>query len=334
MSNIVVERCGQAGYITLDRPDALNSLTHDMIRDIHAAIRTHEADNNVDVIVLRSSNERSFCAGGDMKVTRLQAIAQEWEELHAFFEEEYALNLHIGQCAKPYVSLVNGIAMGGGLGLSVHGDALVVSETARLAMPETAIGFFPDVGGTHFLSRLPFDAGLWLALTGVPVKGAEAVTVGLATHFVHSENFQILCDALEAQGREALTSTLETLNDQLPDGVDRVSSNTISDGAFITTLEQRKAWFASDSQQAMIAALEKASESSEDAKRLLDRINVVSPYAMALTRKLLIEAKQHDLAACLQLELRAAAEAVRHPDFVEGIRAVLVDKDKAVWASV
>lgn len=320
MGNITVERQGQAGYITLDRPDALNSLTHDMIRDIHSGIRVHEADPAVDVVVLRSSNARAFCAGGDMKATRLQALAQEWDELHAFFAEEYSLNLHIEQCAKPYVSLVSGIAMGGGLGLSVHGEVMIVSETARLAMPETAIGFFPDVGGTHFLSRLPCNAGLWLALTGVPVKGADAVTVGLATHFVHSANWQELTQALETNGRGALDVTLKSL------------SNTDPNDAFLQTLQQRQTWFNSDNQQTLMDTLQESSESSEDAAELLNRIKTVSPFAMNLTRRLLAEAKHHDLAACLQLELTAAAEAVRHPDFVEGIRAVLVDKDKAVWS--
>lgn len=319
MSNIVVERQGQAGYITLDRPDALNSLTPDMIRDIHAGIRVHEADSAVDVIVLRSSSERAFCAGGDMKATRLQALAQEWDELHAFFEEEYALNLHIGQCAKPYVSLVNGIAMGGGLGLSVHGDVMIVSETTRLAMPETAIGFFPDVGGTHFLSRLPLNAGLWMGLTGVPVKGFDAVTVGMATHFAHSADWPELTQALETNGRDALDGTLKNL------------SKTEPNDAFVQKLQQRQKWFDSDNQQTLIDTLQEVSKSSEDAALLLSRIKSASPYAMNLTRRLLAEAKHQDLATCLQLELAAAAETVRHPDFVEGIRAVLVDKDKAVW---
>lgn len=321
MSNIIVERQGQAGYITLDRPTALNSLTHEMIGDIHAGIRVHEADESVDVIVIRSSSERAFCAGGDMKATRIQALAEQWGELNAFFEEEYALNLHIGQCAKPYVSLVNGIAMGGGLGLSVHGDVLVVSETARLAMPETAIGFFPDVGGTHFLSRLAYDAGLWLGLTGVPVKGAQAVAVGLATHYVPSAHWPKLTDALETQGRKALDSTLADLNEYEPDEM------------FIKVLQQRKDWFNSDSQTQLLKTLEQASASDDDAALLLSRIKAVSPYAMDTTRQLLIDAKNHDLAACLQLELTAAAQMVKHPDFVEGIRAVLVDKDKAVWSS-
>ena len=319
MSNIHIDRQGQVGYITLDRPSALNSLTHDMIRDIHAGIRTHEADDQVDVVIIRSTTEKAFCAGGDMKATRLLAIDQKWDELQAFFAEEYALNLHIAQCTKPYVSLIDGIAMGGGLGLSVHGKYSVVSETARLAMPETAIGFFPDVGGTYFLSHLPNGAGLWLALTGVSVKGREAVEVGLATHCVPADRWPSLGKTLEEGGREALGDTLDAL-----------AIETQTD-VFSKTMENRKAWFSASDQSALKQTLAAASDTNDDASMLLTRLEAMSPFAMNLTRRLLHEAKQHDLASCLQLELKAADEAVRHPDFIEGIRAVLVDKDKACW---
>ncbi len=321
MSNIVVHRAGLAGFITLDRPEALNSLTHEMIADIHLALRQLEADDEVDVIVLRSSSERAFCAGGDMKATRLLALDQRWETLHQFFAEEYALNLHIDQCAKPYVSMVNGIAMGGGLGLSVHGDVMIVSETARLAMPETAIGFFPDVGGTYFLSRLSFDAGLWLALTGMEVKGADAVTAGLATHYVEQSFWPELIDAFASEGRKAISTTLTAV------------STSPSDSDFTETLKQRQSWFSGNDHATLASTLTAASADNADAARLLSRLASKSPYAMDLTRRLLAEAKNHDLATCLELELIAADEAVRHPDFIEGIRAVLVDKDKPSWAS-
>jgi len=321
MNNIVVDRQGMAGLITLDRPEALNSLTHEMIVDIHAAVRMHEADDEVDVIVLRSSNEKFFCAGGDMKATRLLAVDQQWEKLHRFFAEEYALNLHIAQCSKPYVSMVNGIAMGGGLGLSVHGAVMVVSETTRLSMPETAIGFFPDVGGTYFLSRLEYDAGLWLALSGLAVQGSDAVTTGLATHYVEQSFWPELINAFASDGRKAFDSTLASV------------ANSPQTGDFVKTLMQRQAWFASSEHQALIDTLRAASNDYDDAARLLSRVESMSPYAMDLTRRLLAQAKNQSLAKCLELELIAADEAVRHPDFVEGIRAVLVDKDKPTWAS-
>ena len=319
MNNINIERQGQVGYITLDRPTALNSLTHDMIQNFHDGVRAHEADDQVDVLVIRSSNEKAFCAGGDMKAMRALAIDQQWGKLQGFFAEEYSLNLHIAQCKKPYVSLINGIAMGGGLGLSVHGDYCVVSETARLAMPETAIGFFPDVGGTYFLSRLPNCAGLWLALTGVSVKGCEAVEVGLATHCVPIDRWPGLVKALEENGRQALNDTLETL------AIDTTTE------AFTKTMEDRKAWFSTNNQSALRQVLAATSDKNDDAAVLLKRIDAMSPFAMDLTRRLLNEAENHELDTCLQLELNAADNAVRHPDFIEGIRAVLVDKDTAHW---
>lgn len=331
MSHIVKHKEGKAGYITLDRPEALNSLTNEIIVDFHAALRSHETDDDVEVIVVRSGSERAFCAGGDMKSTRLLALDEKWDELQQFFRQEYALNLHIAQCSKPYVSLVNGIAMGGGLGLSVHGEVMVVSETTRLAMPETAIGFFPDVGGTYFLNRLSYDAGRWLAICGAPVTGPEAVTVGLATHYVHSSRWSALTDAIEQQGGIALSSVLP--------GMAEISD----DPEFKALLEHRRHWFSAATHHELVAVLKNASSkgsgssvgspASVDASQLLERVLSMSPHAMDLTRQLLAEAQNHDLAACLQLELKAAEQAVRHPDFVEGIRAVLVDKEPAKWSS-
>ena len=331
MSHIRQTIKGSAGYITLDRPKALNSLTHDMIADFHKALMSHESDNNVDVIVVRSSNERAFCAGGDMKSTRLLALDEKWQELQLFFEQEYALNLHIAQCSKPYISLVNGIAMGGGLGLSVHGNLMVVSETTRLAMPETAIGFFPDVGGSYFLSGLAYDAGQWLSLSGIPTTGIEAVTVGLATHYVHSSHWNTLSTAIEQTGTDALDDVLKKLTESSHDP-------DFNQTEFKQRLEHRRHWFSASTHEELLRRLQTASESpvettvSQDAADLLKRIQKMSPHAMNITRQLLKDAKGQDLSACLQLELQAAAKAVRHPDFVEGIRAVLVDKDSATWS--
>lgn len=331
MNHIRQTKQGKAGYITLDRPSALNSLTHEMITDFHTALESHESDTEVDVIVVRSSNERAFCAGGDMKSTRLLALDEKWQQLQLFFEQEYALNQHIANCRKPYISLVNGIAMGGGLGLSVHGKLMVVSETTKLAMPETAIGFFPDVGGSHFLNRLTNDAGQWLSLSGIPITGIEAVIVGLATHYVNSSHWNTLSTAIEQTGSEALDSVLPNLaeSSQDPD---------FNQAEFKQLLAHRSNWFSAATHDELVSNLQAASDSpiettvSKDATRLLKRIQRMSPHAMNITRQLLKDAKGHDLVTCLKLELKAADEAVRHPDFVEGIRAVLVDKDAATWS--
>ena len=333
MSHIKKTKQGRAGYITLDRPAALNSLTHDMITDFHNALRSHESDSDVEVILVRSSNERAFCAGGDMKSTRLLALDEKWSELQLFFEQEYALNLNIAQCSKPYISLVNGIAMGGGLGLSVHGKHMIVSETTRLAMPETAIGFFPDVGGSYFLNRLTYDAGKWLSITGLPVSGIEAVTVGLATHYVHSSHWNTLSTAIEQTGTAALDSVLPKL-------VESSTDTDFKQDDFKQLLEHRCNWFSATTHDELVSNLQSASENasdftmSEDAAKLLKRLQRMSPHAMDVTRQLLTDAIGQDLSTCLQLELQVAAKIVRHPDFAEGIRAVLVDKEPATWSAV
>lgn len=327
MKYINASRQGKAGFITLDRPEALNSLTHDMVVEFHSALLTHEADANVEVIVVRSSNARAFCAGGDMKTIRTLALDEKWQEIQQFFKKEYALNLHIAQCSKPYVSLVNGVSMGGGLGLSVHGNALVVSETSMLAMPETAIGFFPDVGSTYFLNRLPDDAGKWLSISGTPVTGYQAVSAGLATHYVESAHWTTLVEALEKNGVAALESDLPDL------------TSSFDDAQFKQLSKHRSDWFHVATNNELIAKLEAACQNtvetpvSKDAAALLKRLQSLSPYAMNLTRQLLEDARELDLAACLQLEFSATKQAVRHPDFLEGVRAVLVDKEPAIWNS-
>lgn len=324
METVLIERTGKVGYITLNRPRALNSLTLDMIRRIHAAIKEHESNTDVEVIVIRSSEKRAFCAGGDMKVTRDMALAENWQGLRSFFAEEYALNLHISECVKPYVSLVPGIAMGGGLGLTVHGSVMVVSDSTKLAMPETAIGFFPDVGGTHFLSRLPCKAGLWLGFTGVPISGQEAVALGLATHFIDETYWSDLCEQLEQQGAKQLSKSLNTMATRV---------EAIDTGGSGDQYHSRAAWFSADTDSELLRNLTDAAAEHQDAEKLLKRMHSVSPYAVSYTRKLLKKAATMSLKDCLAMELEAADEMVRHPDFIEGIRAVLVDKDKAIWTS-
>jgi len=194
-------------------------------------------------------------------------------------------------------------------------------------MPETAIGFFPDVGGTYFLNQLSYDAGKWLGICGEPVTGFEAVTVGLATHCVPSLQWSTLTDAIEQQGRTALNSVLPTI------------TRSADDTEFKKLLEKRCDWFSVATHEELVATLKSSAESradtpsGTDASKLLGRVSVMSPHAMNLTRQLLKEAQNLDLAACLQLELKAGEQAVRHPDFVEGIRAVLVDKEPAQWTS-
>lgn len=183
---IICERRGAAGWITLNRPTALNALTLGMVRAMAAALDRWEHDPALRLVVVVGAGGRAFSAGGDIRALSESCRAGRHDEALTFFAEEYRLNIRIKRYPKPYVSLVDGIAMGGGVGVSLHGSHRVAGERYRFAMPEVSIGFFPDVGATHALPRLPGRAGLYLALTGARVGPDDAARLGLATHLVRS----------------------------------------------------------------------------------------------------------------------------------------------------
>ena len=308
MSDVLVERTGRAGVITLNRAAALNALTLTMVRQIGAALDTHVADTAVQVVVIRSSITKAFCAGGDMRRIRELSLANEFDEIAAFFREEYALNTAIAECPKPYVALIDGIAMGGGLGLSIHGRHRVVTEHAMLAMPETAIGFIPDVGASHFLSKLEPAIGMWLALTGARIDGAEAVAIGLATQRTSRERFPALLAALA----DASAGGIEEVLQRAAEPVDRAAS--------LATLRHRATGFDAPLLADVLAAW-RASAGP-------DALAAFSPAALAQTFELLRAAHGQSLRECLALEFEGSMHAAQHPDFIEGTRAVLVDKDR------
>jgi len=307
-SDIDTERAGRAGLITLNRPAALNALTLPMIRAIQVALDAHLADPAVQVIVIRSSSPKAFCAGGDMRRIRELSLAGAFDEIANFFREEYALNLAINRCAKPFVALLDGIAMGGGLGLSIHGRHRVVTEHASLAMPETAIGFIPDVGASHFLSRLEPAIGMWLALTGARISANEALAVGLATQSTRREQLAPLLAALGDNAAGTIEEVLQRF------------SETVDTHAALNGLRQRASGFDAPTLPAVLAAWRAASGPQATA--------AFSPAALAQTFDLLHAAQGKSLADCLALEFEESMHAARHPDFIEGARAVLVDKDR------
>jgi enoyl-CoA hydratase len=311
--NVLSHRQGRAGYITLNRPNALNALTLPMVRGVHMALQVHLADPQVEVIVIRSSSAKAFCAGGDMRLIRELCLADRYDEAMQFFEEEYRLNLAIANCTKPYVAWLDGIAMGGGLGLSVHGRYRIVTERSVLAMPETAIGLFPDVGASHFLPRLPHRAGWWMGLTGARVTGAEALALGLATHYVPSSEAAALTAALTDAG-ESVDSVLAPW------------SQSQDAEAFMGRMRGHARFFTVDSLGEVVRRLK--SDDGPDAPALLSQLDALSPMALELSWHLLAEGERSSLDECLSRELQAGSRAIRHPDFVEGVRAMLVDKDR------
>src|SRR3954467_3819451 len=188
-SDIVFERRGAAGIVTLNRPKALNAVTHEMVRALARQLRAWESDVAVTRVIIRAAGTRAFSAGGDIRALYELGRAGRQAEALTFWRDEYPLNALIKRYPKPYIALIDGIVMGGGVGVSVHGSHRVAGDRFLFAMPEVGIGFFPDVGGTWFLPRMPGELGTYCALTGERLKNADAVPFGIATHYVRSSRF-------------------------------------------------------------------------------------------------------------------------------------------------
>jgi enoyl-CoA hydratase len=201
---VIARRDGRVGRIVLNRPKALNAIDLPMIRACTEALVGWRDDPHVHAVVIEGAGDRAFCAGGDVRALRQYELDGEHWRAEAFFREEYDLNLMIAAYPKPYIALIDGICMGGGIGVSVHAPYRVATEHAAFAMPETAIGFFPDIGATFFLPRLPGQIGTYLGLTGVRMQGADGVHAGLATHFVRRADMPALAQALAEDGAAAL----------------------------------------------------------------------------------------------------------------------------------
>src|SRR4051812_18194575 len=195
-SEILFERRGAAGIVTLNRPKALNAVTHDMVRALARQLEAWANDPAVTRVVITAAGERAFSAGGDIRALYELGRAGRQAEALTFWRDEYPLNIAIKRYPKPYVALIDGIVMGGGVGVSVNGSHRVAGDKFQFAMPEVGIGFFPDVGATWFLPRMPGELGTWVGLTGDRLKTTDAVAVGIATHHVRSERFADLTDAL------------------------------------------------------------------------------------------------------------------------------------------
>ena len=312
MSTIETERRGRAGLITLNRPRALNALTLDMVEAIHAALDEFELDERITAVVLRSGLPGVFCAGGDVRGVRDLCLLGRFEEADRFFAREFALNLRIARYRKPYVALIEGICFGGGLGLSVHGQFRIVGPSAVLAMPETAIGYIPDVGSSYFLSRLPRGVGLWLGLTGARVTSGHSLKLGLATHGLESALFDALIARLAAG--EDVEASLTAL------GADRFS------GYFDPEAGRMARHFEQNDIPAIFQSLDDDQEPA--AVEALAALQAASPRSLRFAFDLIGQGRGSSLEECLARELAAAEQTIRHPDFAEGVRALLVDKDR------
>jgi len=319
IETVKTEIRGEVGYITLNRPKALHALNYEMCRTILSALRAWRDDDAVHMVMIdHAEGTRGFCAGGDIAMLATSGQG-DGREARAFFAEEYRMNAAIKAFPKPYLALIDGITMGGGVGLSVHGSHRVATERTLFAMPETGIGLFPDVGGGWFLPRLRGELGTWLALTGARLKGADVAAARVATHFLPSELIpnlkkQIAQAEFVGGASEMLGEILRRLTHPVPAGSFEPHRDTIDH------------CFAHDRAEDIVAAL--INDGGEWALRQAAILQEKSPETVKLALRQLREG-----AACTSFEENMAMEyrigwrKVQSADFLEGVRAVIVDKD-------
>ncbi len=305
------------GHLTLNRPRAINALEVGMIHDLHAALDAWEGHHGVDLVVLDGAGDRGFCAGGDVRGLREQILTGDPEAAGTFFRAEYALNARIAEYPKPVVVLADGVTMGGGIGLAGHARVRVVTERSKLAMPETRIGFTPDVGGSWLLARAPGRLGEFLALTGRTMDAADALYAGFADHLVPSDRLDDLREALQNRADPASPTEIVLLFD---------------DTAEPSTLAAARPWideaFAADTVPKIIERLRARAE--PEASVTADSLEDLSPTALAVTLEAVRRARTlPGLRAALAQEYGLVLWfAATQPDLIEGIRAQLVDKDR------
>ena len=319
--DLIARREGAAGIIRLNRPKAINAVTLEMFRDIDKALDVFEVDPDVAVIVLEGAGERGLCAGGDIRAL-WESSKVEGDLGKILWREEYILNARIKKFPKPYVAFMDGIVMGGGVGLSAHSSHRVVTERTKLAMPEVGLGFFPDVGGTYLLSRAPGEVGTYFGLTGQTMNGPDAIYARFADAVVPSGKLSALRAALTKVRPGTTSVEVRTLIGGYATGEKAGLAGPVA-----AMQSQIDALFAHDRMEDIVAALQV--DGSEFAQETLKTLGEKSPRGMVVTLKLLRLARQATtLEQCLVREYRAALEVFRSDDFREGVRAAVIDKDR------
>jgi enoyl-CoA hydratase len=316
--DLIARREGAAGIIRLNRPRAINAVTLEMFRDIERALDEFEADPAVSLILLEGAGERGLCAGGDIRA--LYESAKVSGDLgKVLWREEYILNARIKEFPKPYVAFMDGIVMGGGVGLSAHASHRVVTERTKLAMPEVGLGFFPDVGGTWLLAHAPGEIGTYFGLTGQTMNGPDAIFARFADAVVPSDKLPALREVLTKVRPGTLSTEIKALIDGFATGE--------TAGPVAARKSAIDALFAYDRMEDILAALR--ADGSEFAQATLKTLGEKSPRGMVVTLKLLRLARNAaSLEECLVREYRAALEVFRSDDFREGVRAAVIDKDR------
>lgn len=315
-ASVLVRREGALARLTLNRPRAINALTLEMVRRLHAALDELERDGSAHAVLLDGAGERGFCAGGDI-VALHRSAQQGTADARTFWREEYALNARIAEFPTPIVAIMDGIVMGGGIGLAGHARHRIATERLTAAMPEVGIGFAPDVGGTWLLSRAPGELGTHLALTAGRVGPADALLVGLADAVI------------ERAGVEALRGELALAGS--PQEIDAIVHRHTTTATAGGELAAQRVWidqvYVGDDPLAIVRALERAAAPA--AQAAAEAVRRASPTSVAVTLRALRDARGlRSLRAALARELEISCALLRHADFVEGVRAQVIDKDR------
>ena len=309
---------GKIGLITLNRPEYLNAITYGMCKEINLMLLKWSTAEHIKAIVIHGTGDRAFSAGGDIKYLYESGKAHKYASTRQFFWEEYRLNHRIHNYPKPFIGLLDGITMGGGVGVSIHGSHRVVTEHFLFAMPETSIGFFPDIGGTYFLSRCPGETGIYLGLTGSRLNAAEAVYAEIADHIVASNHLnEIVLKLAKAKfNADPFASVTEILDEY------SVAPETPKLSVYRDMIDE---CFCFDTVEEIMRMLQKKNRKwhVETIKELLKK----SPTSLKVTLKALRKGITLDFEACMQMEFRLCQHFLHGHDFYEGVRASLIDRD-------
>lgn len=310
---VLLQEQGALGRITLNRPKAINSLTLGMIRAITQQLQQWRDDERIRAVLIEGAGERGLCAGGDIRAIYDAVKAGDESLTAAFWAEEYRLNAMLPHYPKPVVGLMDGICMGGGVGVSAHGSHRVVTERSKVGMPETGIGFAPDVGGTYLLSRAPGHTGTYMALTGTPVGAADAIHCGLADYYVPSDRLAALADELAGGEVDAVLREFAEPGERAP-------------ATFAPSeLEWIDEAFAAEDVEGILQRLRARPE--QGAHQAADVLDTKSPTSLKVTLRG-VRSGAETLEQALDREFRVSLSCVEIGDFVEGVRATLVDKDR------
>jgi enoyl-CoA hydratase len=321
--DILFERRGAAGIVILSRPHALNAVTHAMVRALTEQLVAWADDRAVTRVIVMAAGTRAFSAGGDLKAIYALGRSERYDDALEFWWDEYRLNALIKHYRKPYVALIDGAVMGGGAGISINGSHRVAGDAFRFAMPEVGIGFFPDVGATWFLPRLPDQVGTYCALTGDRLDAADGLGCGIATHRVRSARFRELVEAL--CGAVPVDAVLAAFTEP------------VDAGALTRQGPAIDRWFSADHVEEILARLEASAAGldaglggeADFARTAAAAIRAKSPLSLKLVLALQRRGRTLAFDECIRTEYRVVSRVVRGHDFYEGIRAVIIDKDQA-----